>query len=122
MGGGEVNKVWKSVKAHAEWVYFALLVGLGVFELSKGRVLSGTFDLVIGFAFLAAFYALNHATKRRSSGGTMPPPRTFEEGEVQAILSKGVEPVPIPGESLSHDYKTCRICKKRERKGKLGGW
>lgn len=54
----------------------------------------------------------------KPKGGTIPP-RTFEEGEVRTVLSKGVEPVPIPGEDsyVREPHKagtlpeSCSICR-----------
>lgn len=97
---------WLWIKAHLGWTYFTLFVITGVVEaVANDSMASAYADFALAVASLVYFEVWR---KRKPKGGTVPPPKTFEEGEVKAILSKGVEPLPTPGEGHPVECTYCR--------------
>lgn len=100
------EKTWGWIKAHAEWVYALIILGLAGQAYATGDNIGGT--VCVGIA-VVLFGVLRWA--RRSEGTPPPvdfPALTYEQGEVELIKSLGVEPVPIPGEE--HDEASCTYC------------
>lgn len=76
---------------------------------------------IIGFASAVVLWLLKSSGFRFHTGPRIrpgsrkvpPSPMTFEQGELGVLMSRGVEPVPIPGEAEEH-AKSCTFCKRWE--------
>lgn len=110
-----MSKTWQFLKEHADWLYAFAFIGLAVdsalasdwtaFWIVTGI---GAFTLLV----MAWMRAENTVVEVTSKGGTITHPRTFEEGEMKALLSKGYEPVETPYEDPVNEHaRDCSICR-----------
>lgn len=104
----------------------AAVLGILVFDVARG---ADALDVGIDVGSLAALLVVCAFIylDSRPSGGEI---QTFEQGETDVLvsLSKGTEPVPIPGESYDPDpHKlgdrpdSCSICASMIDKWSMGG-
>lgn len=111
--------IWQWVKEKAGFIYAVIFSVIGVFNILQGEWVFAILDFALG-ALLAWYYQHPEAPgydrpwKRPKTSQIT---RYIPSGDaVPALLSKGVEPVPIPGEEKigTHRLGTsldCRICR-----------
>lgn len=114
-----------------DWIWGAACAGVGVFEFARGEPLDGFVCVGVGVVLTVLLAWLHAADKPKEkdsilalpspkrTGGTMPPPPPSAPDTVNVMLSKGSEPVPIPGERYTFDdphelgsrSATCTYCR-----------
>lgn len=101
-------KTWEWVKDHGGYVYLLFFTAVGVDEIV--RVHDVTWGVVNFAVALLFFYLYQFGPFRRPKPGGSMPVKTFEEGEVRAILSSAT-PV-IPGDLDRHRLlnPNCTLC------------
>lgn len=99
------EKTWGWIKAHAEWVYALIILGLAGQAYATGDPVGGT--VCVGIA-VVLFGVLRWARRSEPAKGGTLPELTYEQGETELIVRLGAEPVPIPGEE--HNEASCTYC------------
>ena len=108
-----MKRAWKFVKAHSEWVYASVCVAVGIVLLVQEDTPGGLTLVGIGLLLPLLIHVIAWLANRVQS---YPEPTRSAE-ELRALLSKGMEPVPIPGEdSLRPQHRvgtdpSCGICR-----------
>lgn len=91
-----------------KWLYLTIAAVAAAISFADGDSAGGWVCVAVGVGVFGLIVLLDWSATR-PSGGTPPPPLTFEQGEMEVMRRLGAEPVPIPGEA--HDALTCPICK-----------
>lgn len=109
-------KAWQFIKENAVWLYAAAFIGLAVDAAVAADWTGFWITVGIGLFTLIAMGWLVEATTKvevvTKDGGSLPP-RTFEEGEMKALLSKGYEPVETPTDDpIAEHAADCHICRR----------
>lgn len=111
-----MSKAWQFIKDKADWLYAFAFISLAV-DSALGHDWAA-FWIVVGvgaFTLLVMAWvrAENTVVEVTSKGGTITHPRTFEEGEMKALLSKGYEPIETPTDDpIAEHAADCIVCRR----------